>query len=78
MNHPYDGEDRRKQERDDHDMLTRIDANLSNFMSRFDAHTKSDDEHLNRLYAKTGNLEKRVWMATGAIIVIEIVVRLWK
>lgn len=66
----WDGEERRSESRD-HDLLTKIDANLSNFMSRFDEHKQSDKEDFNRLYAEQGLLKKYLYMGLGVIAAIE-------
>lgn len=73
----WNGEERRGENRD-HDMLTRIDANLSNFMSRFDEHTVSDKEHFDRLYKKTANLQKFLYIAMGAFTSFQVCLGLVK
>lgn len=39
----WDGIERRKMNQEDHDLLTRIDNNLTTFMKRFDEHEKLDN-----------------------------------
>lgn len=69
--------DRRAIERD-HDLLTRIDANLSNFMKRFEDHVAEDKNHFDRLHPKISRLEKFFWMAMGAMTVLELIIKTWK
>ena len=68
----------RSQSVTDHDMLTRIDANLSNFMRRFDDHAQSDEENFERLYRKVGFLQKALWIATGAVAGVELMSRFFR
>ena len=66
----WDGEERRSTTRD-HDLLTKIDANLSNFMSRFEEHKKEDGEHFDRLYVGQSMLKKYLYMGLGVLAAIE-------
>lgn len=75
----WDGDERRKFDRTDHDVLTRIDVNLSNFMKRFDEHVLEDNGHFDRLYKKTSATNKYIWMAMGGMtVIIFILERVWK
>jgi len=76
----WDGKERRLNDRD-HDVLTRIDANLSNFMSRFDKHTETFDEHIKKdsddfksVNEKLDDTRKYIWMAVGGIFVLEMII----
>lgn len=60
----WKGEERRDNERD-HDVLTRIDANLSNFMKRFEEHAADDEKNFQNLFDRMGKIERIVWMAIG-------------
>lgn len=71
----WDGKDRRKdnaRHNNDHDVLTRIDANLSNFMRRFDDHAAEDVNNFTGINNKADKIEDRLskvekvmWTAIG-------------
>lgn len=65
----WDGKDRRRDpiRGDDHDLLTKIDANLSNFMRRFDDHTAEDSKSFDKL--KTGQDRQNWLIAIGLGII---------
>lgn len=63
----WDGKERRRDSRD-HDLLTLIHADLSNFMRRFDEHADEDNEHFKRIYPKISSLEKFMWKSIGISI----------
>lgn len=77
MSNEYSGEERRKTERD-HDVLTRIDANLSNFMKRFEDHTQEDKNGFGRLDDRTARLERFMWGAIGIIAFVEFLSKILK
>lgn len=73
-------------EQESHDAIIRMDANLTNFLLRFDEHVKEersrseqhaqeDAAHFERLYKRTARLDKFLWMAMGAVAVFEFVIR---
>lgn len=62
--------DRREDKRDDHDLLTKIDANLSNFMRRFEDHAEDDRKNFQRLYDRTSWMQKIVLMGLGALALL--------
>ena len=70
----WHGEERRNPD-NDHDVLTRIDANLSNFMRQFDAHAKEDLEYFHKLNARIEKAEKFIYIALGGIAVLEFVLK---
>lgn len=81
----WDGEERRNGKSTDHDLLTRIDVNLSNFIKAFDNHIIDDDIRFNDLkeQLKENNkniqfLNNRYWMIIGALILVEIILRFIK
>lgn len=78
----WDGKERRRSERPDsqeaHDTLIRIDANLSNFMKRFEEHAEDDKTNFDNLYKRTGTLQKYLWMAFGALAAVELAVKVLK
>lgn len=72
----WEGHERRKAQRPhgngDHDLLTRIDVNLSNFMKRFDKHEEIDDVRFDSLFKKTSGHQKFQWLLAGGFIVLNI------
>lgn len=82
----WEGTDRRKNDhREDHDVLTRIDVNLSNFMRRFEDHTKEDiecfkteDAKLEKISGRLWTVEKWMWVAIGGFSVLEFILKYWK
>ena len=62
----WDGGERRMNNRD-HDLLTKIDANLSNFMRRFDDHIRDDHEQFETIKKKT---DKSAWLIAIGIGII--------
>ena len=75
---PWDGTERRKMSQDDHDLLTRIDANLLNFMDSFHAHIKEDEKLFSQLKKKTDNHDKFIWGVIAIVGAIEFVFKLLK
>jgi len=76
----YDGPERRHIN-SDHDVLTRIDENLKNFLETFKKHVDDDAQNFDRLDTRTGRIEKIVWGAVGAVALVEIFIRVasfWK
>jgi len=75
----WQGDNRRKEERPnggkDHDLLIRIDQNLSNFMIRFNDHVEDDQSNFETLYKRTGNLQKFMWLLLGALSILEVAIR---
>lgn len=67
----YEGPERRKMSSEDHDLLTRIDTNLSSFMNRFDAHEKKDEERFKFL-------ERFAYGLGGVFIFVEVVAKFIK
>lgn len=76
----WDGKDRRHEERnesdDSHDLVVRIDTNLSNFMKRFEEHTKDDKESFDKIDARTSRLEKFFYGVVGAFFLFEVIMKL--
>ena len=68
----WDGKDRRKEEKDqDHDVLTRIDTNLSNFMIQFEKHVDQDTSDFKDLRESLEVLKRYVYIGIGGTIVLE-------
>lgn len=85
MEDEYNGKDRRSRDRD-HDTLTRIDENLSNFMRRFSDHINDDKNGFSKLEAadkdikekidvRLSRVERWIWMGLGGLAVLEFILR---
>lgn len=66
-------------------LLTNIDANLKNFMSRFDEHKVNFEKHilndeksLFELDVRIKTMEKIIWSIGGAFVVIELFLKFIK
>lgn len=70
MSNDWNGENRRNNDRNQHDTLIRIDVNLSNFMKRFDEHVKNDKEDFDRLYLATSSLKSFMNKTLGGMVVL--------
>lgn len=62
----HNSQDRREVERD-HDVLTRIDANLSNHMRRMEEHVDDDEKKFHALGRDVGELKRYLWMCLGIV-----------
>lgn len=69
----YDGEDRRINGKRDHDLLTRIDVNVSALMESFDNHVDDDEKSFTRLDERTSRLEKFMWVTVGIVVFVEFI-----
>lgn len=78
----WNGDERRKEGRpysnESHDMLIRIDQNLSNFMKRFDEHVIDDNKHFDRLYSIVGKNRWYIAMGLGGVLAFEIAIKFIK
>lgn len=74
----WDGKERRNGSREDHDLLTRIDVNLTNFMNKFDKHVIEDKEGFMEHDKRIKNLEKVFWCGVGVLFVLEIVIKVMR
>ena len=72
-NHFYDGE--RNTNNTDHDTLTRIDTNLSNFMAKFDKHEEEDKAEFAVHEKRINNLEKIYGIGIAVLVVFEVVMK---
>ncbi len=81
----WEGKDRRRSERpesqDMHDTLIRIDANLSNFMKRFEDHSEEDsenfektDKRIEKITEVQEDLRKYVWIGIGGLAVLQFII----
>lgn len=77
----WDGRERRKKPRvdgeGDHDLLIRIDANLSNFMRRFEDHERDDNRRFTEIFLEQNALKKFAWLLTGAFILSQVLITLF-
>lgn len=81
----WDGQERRGGNSADHDLLTKIDVNLTNFMEkyadhirRFDSHILEDNKKFLEIEKQLNAVQKVLWSAAGVIIFVEFIVRLIK
>ena len=65
----WDGLDRRK-DGGDHDLLIRIDQNLTNHISRMNIHFIEDEKNFGEVNKRLGVVESWLWRGLGAIGVI--------
>lgn len=70
----WNGEDRRESK--DHDLLTRIDANLTNFMSEFKDHTAEDKKSFEEIRKEQDVIKKYLYLFLGGLIVFEFVLKM--
>lgn len=62
----------------DHDVLTRIDVNLTNFIIRFDKHEKEDCKRFDNIEKTLNWVMKCIYMVGGGVVLIEFVTRFIK
>lgn len=74
----YDGEDRRNHKGNDHDLLTRIDANLINFMKTFVLHEMEDRRRFDNIEKTLNWVMKIMYGCIGGVMLIEFVLRVVK
>ena len=73
----YSGEERRKII-NDHDLLTSINTKLTILLSHFDNHLKEDKETFEKHDNRIKKIENVVYMCTGIIVFLEIIIKLIK
>lgn len=71
----YDGPERRHVNPHDHDLLTRIDANLSNHISLVETHIQDDKTHFKKIDDDLGWIRKILYGGLGVIATIEFLSR---
>jgi len=74
----WDGTERRKTDCLDHDLLIRIDTNLTNFMDKFIAHVLEDKTAFINQDNRIKNIERVVWAAAGLLFAVELILRFIK
>lgn len=63
----------------DHDLLTKIDVNLTNFMDQFNKHVQEDKVSQEKHEDRLSRLEKWGAMAVGALGLLQFIVsHIWK
>ena len=67
----WDGPERRNGGSRDHDLLIRIDANVTTFMERFDKHELDNKADFKTLFVRTGTIQKFMWLIVGALTLME-------
>jgi len=72
MSDSWNGEERRKVNQRDHDLLTRIDANLANFMKKFEEHVDNDTRIEREIRNDVKWLQRIAWMGFGAYTLINV------
>ena len=71
----WDGKNRRINGGRDHDVLIRIDANLENFIRRFDEHEIKDMQDFGKVEKRLSTLERAYWVAIGVLIVVQLIIK---
>ena len=71
MSDNWNGDERRSKSLD-HDLLIRIDSNLSNFMRVFAVHEKKDDETFAEIDRRLKTLEKVFYGVSGIFVFVQI------
>lgn len=68
----WDGKtERRQMGQEDHDLLTRIDANLSNHIDNMNNHVTDDSEHFNKLDKDVAWIIKVMYGGVGVYVFIQ-------
>ena len=60
----------------DHDLLTRIDANLEAFVKKVDDHIKEDKSSFEKLEKKVEGNSRFIWVAIGALSLMSVLIKL--
>ena len=63
----YEGQERRKQQDMDHDLLIKIDANLEHFLKEFKEHVSCNKENFGEHHKRLSSIEKSWWKVCGAL-----------
>lgn len=74
MTDEWAGDERRQRERD-HDLLTRIDENLSGFMKRYQEHEVDHNAKFKDTTARLEKVERYIYLGLGGLIVLEFVLK---
>jgi len=71
----WDGRERRNGVGKDHDLLTRIDANLINFLIEFKSHVIDDNKNFEEHDKRIKSLEKVFWCGVGVVLVLQVLLK---
>lgn len=74
----WDGKERRKVDREDHDLLIEIGQDIKHLVENFKSHVISDDKQFKETNSRLRWLEKVVWGCVGAFVLIQLVFKLVK
>lgn len=69
----WDGKERRKVTDNDHDILIRIDANLTNHINLVSRHVQEDEDRFSKVEKDLQFHNKIVYGALGVIVFLQIV-----
>ena len=72
----YEGMERRSDRKHEHDLLIRIDTNLTNFLERFEKHERTDEAIFIGFGKRLGLLEKALWTLIGALTLVAFVLKI--
>lgn len=72
----WDGSERRKVSQEDHDLLTKIDANLRNHLITVEKHIADDKEKFEKIDSDLVWIRRILYGATGIVIFIEFMSKL--
>ena len=75
-NDSWDGNDRRRNNSEDHDLLIKIDNNLSNHIELVQTHIEDDKEKFNKLDADLAWMRKILYAALGIVAFIEFMAKI--
>lgn len=70
----WDGKERRQDRY--HNILIRIDANLANFIDRFEKHEELDDQRFKDFEGRVRMVEKMGYGICGILIFVEIIAKI--
>ena len=70
----WDGKERRSN-RTDHDLLTTIDANLTNFLNNCEKQCEDNKDHFGKHSKRIGILEKAYWLVLGVVVAAQFALR---
>lgn len=74
----WDGVNKRNDDKQDHDLLIRIDQNLENLIKIFHEHVLKDEDSFKKLEERANRLEKALWIAIGIILAVNFIIKFIK
>ena len=72
----WDGKVERRQNPSDHDNIVRLLVSVENHVNNFEKHTNEDVENFSKVNNKVDKHAMYIYMAIGAIAIIEIILKL--